>query len=616
MSEEKYRNLFHFSNDAIFLHDLQGKILDVNPKGLDLFGYTKAEISLLKITDLHPPRSIEESKLAFEEIAEREFVNFEIDFVKKDGKRFSAEVSSSLFEIRGKKVIQGIVRDISERKKVEETLLASEEKYRTILENIEDSYYEVDLKGRFTFFNRNLSKILGYTEEEIMGMSFKQYCNESVATQVFKTFNEVYRTGKPVKEFKLEYKKKNGTIGFSDVSVSLIVDSSGRKQGFRGIIRETSERRKAEIALQEAKGKYQMLINKMEEGVVLEDSDGFFTFANPQVTNLLGYTQEELIGRHWSEFIQPDFLEMAKTETSKRKDGVSSRYESVAVGKNGEQIPIIISATPIYSKKDDFTGVLVVFTDISKLKEVEQELRKSEKQIQRIKLEEERYYAMLTHFLNNDLQKILFAIDYLGQNFNTNKELDQEIVKKLMTIIYNSSRNIELVNKIFAVLQSEVPRKTEKLNALSIIKDIVNKFSPFSNHRQIKINDSILSKIVLEADSYLYDVFYELLQFIVCSNSSGSYPDNLIFSVEIDASLQPSDLCIRIRDNYSQSISQLLSLELISSITEKWESRGHYLPIALVSVCMKYYDGTLKISPLDPKGNIFELFFPLKMVNH
>ena len=178
MSEEKYKNLFHFSNDAIILHDLKGKIIDVNPKGLDLFGYTKTELLSLNISDLHPQQSIEQSKDAFDLITEKEFVKFEIDFATKGGRIFSAEVSSSIFEITGEKVIQGIIRDITERKKIEETLQASEEKYRTILESIEDSYYEVDLAGRFTFFNKNLSKILGYTEEEIMGMSFNQYCDE------------------------------------------------------------------------------------------------------------------------------------------------------------------------------------------------------------------------------------------------------------------------------------------------------------------------------------------------------------------------------------------------------------------------------------------------------
>jgi PAS domain S-box-containing protein len=114
--EEKYSNLFHFSNDGIFLHDLEGNILDINQKALDQFEYTKSEMLSFKIPDFHPPEALEKSKWAFETIIREGFISFETDFKKKTGEVFTAEVSSSLFEIGDKKVIQGIVRDITERK--------------------------------------------------------------------------------------------------------------------------------------------------------------------------------------------------------------------------------------------------------------------------------------------------------------------------------------------------------------------------------------------------------------------------------------------------------------------------------------------------------------------
>lgn len=119
-SEEKYSNLFHFSNDGIFLHDLEGNIIDVNQKALDQLGYTKSEMLPFKIPDFHPPEALEKSQWAFETIIREGFVSFEIDFKKKTGEVFPAEVSSSLFEIGDKKVIQGIVRDITDRKQIEE----------------------------------------------------------------------------------------------------------------------------------------------------------------------------------------------------------------------------------------------------------------------------------------------------------------------------------------------------------------------------------------------------------------------------------------------------------------------------------------------------------------
>jgi PAS domain S-box-containing protein len=122
-SEKKFSNLFHHSNDAIFIHDLKGNILDVNKRVLDQFGYTKSEILSLKIRDIHPPEELETSQEAFKTIVKNHFVNFETIFKKKDGKVFPAELSSSLFKVGESEVIQGIVRDITERRQAEAELI-------------------------------------------------------------------------------------------------------------------------------------------------------------------------------------------------------------------------------------------------------------------------------------------------------------------------------------------------------------------------------------------------------------------------------------------------------------------------------------------------------------
>jgi diguanylate cyclase (GGDEF)-like protein/PAS domain S-box-containing protein len=121
-SEEKYSSFFQHSNDAIFLHDLDGTILDVNEKVLDQFQYTKSEILLMKVGDLHTDDALPVSKRAFERVVEKGFLNFEIDFRKKNGEIFPAEVSSSLFKIGGREVIQGIVRDVTDRKRAVEQI--------------------------------------------------------------------------------------------------------------------------------------------------------------------------------------------------------------------------------------------------------------------------------------------------------------------------------------------------------------------------------------------------------------------------------------------------------------------------------------------------------------
>lgn len=141
------------------------------------------------------------------------------------------------------------LRDITERKMAEESLRESEEKYRTILENIEDGYYEVDLSGNFTFFNDSVCRIHGYSKEELMGMNYRQYTDKECSEKLFKTFNEVYKTGNPTKGFGWEIIRKDGTKRYIEVSVSLKKDSAGNPKGFRGISRDITERKQIEQQL-------------------------------------------------------------------------------------------------------------------------------------------------------------------------------------------------------------------------------------------------------------------------------------------------------------------------------------------------------------------------------
>jgi PAS domain S-box-containing protein len=127
---------------------------------------------------------------------------------------------------------------------LEEELRESEEKYRYILENIEDVYFEVDLAGDFTLFNPSLCRILGYTLKEILGTNYKALMDAENAKKVLRTFNEVYVTGIPTKGIEWEVIKKDGTRMYIEVLISLIVRPGEKPTRFRGIAHDITERKR------------------------------------------------------------------------------------------------------------------------------------------------------------------------------------------------------------------------------------------------------------------------------------------------------------------------------------------------------------------------------------
>ena len=145
-----------------------------------------------------------------------------------------------------KQTFESYKSEIVERKKTENALQMSEEKYRTILQSIEDGYYEVDLAGNMTFFNESLCRILGYTRDELMGMNNRRFTNSRTAKHVYETFNRVYRTGEALKALDWELISKAGDTKVIETSVSLMRDAHGRPVGFRGIARDVTERKNAE----------------------------------------------------------------------------------------------------------------------------------------------------------------------------------------------------------------------------------------------------------------------------------------------------------------------------------------------------------------------------------
>jgi len=185
-------------------------------------------------------------------------------------------------------------------------LKQSEEKYRTILEQMHDSYYEVDLAGNFTFVNDAACLNLGYSREELIGSNFQIALSENEAKTVFKAYHTAYTTGEPNKGFAFEVRRKDGSIGFAESSVSLRKNERGEITGFRSISRDVTERRQAEEALYESEAALTSMFNVVGTGILVIDSETKIILeANQTAAEVIGLAKEAIVGHVCHSFVCP-----------------------------------------------------------------------------------------------------------------------------------------------------------------------------------------------------------------------------------------------------------------------------------------------------------------------
>jgi len=338
-SEQRYRALAESAQDFIFIVDRDGNVQYVNDSCAKEFACLPGDMTGRNIEDFFSP-----------EISSRQLKNIQTVF--ESGKSLNLEVQTTfpnrklwldtqIIPLReeGDKTtsVLGISRDITERKLAEEALRESEERYRTILENIEDGYYETNLPGDLTFFNDSLCKMLGYSKDEMQGMPNKKYTDEENREKLFQAFNEVYRTGEPTKGFDWQVVRKDGSKLFGEVSVSLIRGSEGQPIGFRGIARDITERKQAEEALRTEKQRFERLLENAPFGVILIDKQGTFKYINSKFIELFGYDLNEIQnGREWFKKAYPD--------PDYRHQVIETWIQDSNTSAPGENVPRIFTA--------------------------------------------------------------------------------------------------------------------------------------------------------------------------------------------------------------------------------------------------------------------------------
>lgn len=268
-SEAKYHRVIENIDDGYYEVDLAGNFTFFNDAMARITGYPRPELMGMnnrQIMDEYNAKRVFEvfNKVFTTGIAAKAF---DWELIRKDGTTCTLEVSVSLRKSARRDPIgfSGIARDVSRRKMMERALRESEEKYRTIIENIEDGYYEVDLAGNFTFFNESLCRMTGYTRDELMGRNYRQIMDKPNAKRVYNVFNTVFITQLSTRAVDWELLRRDTSKRYIEVSVSPRKNLHGEPIGFMGIARDITERKINEQTLKASEEELKTKTMNLEE---------------------------------------------------------------------------------------------------------------------------------------------------------------------------------------------------------------------------------------------------------------------------------------------------------------------------------------------------------------
>ncbi|MEI6828058.1 MAG: PAS domain S-box protein, partial [Desulfuromonadales bacterium] len=395
-----YQTIFNTTNEAILIHDARsGRILDVNDRMLEIYGYTRKEALAVKISDLSEGASPYSQADAAESVRKALFEGpqvFEWHSRKKNGELFWSEVSLRRITIQEADRIIAVVRDINERKQLNDVLKLREKRHQTILDSAIDGFWVVNHAGRLLEVNDAYCRMSGYSRQELLTMSIADFDVTETAEDTVAHIDRIMAQGSD--RFVARHRHKDGTVYDVEVSSTFIAIEGGILVGF---LRDISVLKSAQAALEESTAKIVSLVNNVPGHVAFVNAATLkYEFVNVAFEKSFGMPQEKITGSFVKDIIGENNFQFALKYIEEARAGKTASYENVFDLVSGKRW-IQVNYNPIKDTSGQVVSIVVHSFDITNLKEHENE---------RLKIEKLESLGVLAGGIAHDFNNILTGI--------------------------------------------------------------------------------------------------------------------------------------------------------------------------------------------------------------
>ena len=338
-SEQRFRTFVDHATDAFFLFDEEFVVLDVNRQACESLGYTRDELLGMTPLDFDPDVTSAHLDEIKRQLDDEQLMAFESRHRRKDGTVFPVDIRGQAFWEGGRRFFVSLARDNTDRKRVEEVLRESEERFRGTFENAGVGIAHCDLQGRFLRVNQKYCEIVGYSRTEMLTRTFQEVTHpEDLATSLEK-FIPLKRGDCSSYSEEKRLICKDGSVVWINISVSLQHDAVGSPVHTIAVIQDISERKRLAEDLLASEQRFQTFVDHATDAFFLFDDENVVLDVNRQACLSLGYTRDELLGTtptHFDPDVTPaDVLQEITSATKLRRRRTDRAFESRHRRKDG-----------------------------------------------------------------------------------------------------------------------------------------------------------------------------------------------------------------------------------------------------------------------------------------
>jgi two-component system phosphate regulon sensor histidine kinase PhoR len=608
-SEAKFRALTESAASAIFIIQ-DDRFVYMNPAGQRMSGYSMDELRAMDFLQIaHPDFHLMVNKNALSRLSDQPPpTRCEIKIVSKDGRELWADLTAALFEYQGRPATIGTAFDISEHKKAQKSLLESQKRLADIINFLPDPTFALNRRGEVIVWNRAIEELTGIKASAILGKGNYEHAlpfwgeRRPILADLAMEWDQTYEDRYPF------VRREGHTLrteafahnippagAFLWGKASALFNSQGNIVGAIETVRDITKRKSMEEALRKSAAKHRVLVQSLPVGMISVDPQFRITEMNAQGEKILGYSQEEVLGRSCDEVLRAEVCQnQCPIRCALNQQQPTSPIDTTFQSKDQTRKAVRLQAAGLYDAEGNLMGGVEVFQDVSELKALERER------------------ANLVSMFAHDMKTPLVGIQGFALRLLKRGEIEEPAKQRqYLEVIRNQAAQLEkIINDFLDFARLETGRLKLNFSAVDLDKEFIElleAFQPRFERAGLNLTVQSTEKLpVIEADPvHLRRAFSNLLDNALKYSSAGG-------TVTIEAEDNDGTVTLRFCDQGVGIPPQDLPyvFDMFYRSPSQGKKAGHGLGLAGVEAIVKGHGGRVMVASEMGRGSVFSVVLP------